>query len=79
MFVGEKLYSTVMIVFFILFLVIFLGSIFDNKSIIVVTTPFLSIISLFIVGVLLIFIYKFIIKKVKKISPLSMRLLYVSF
>lgn len=79
MFVGEKLYSTVMIVFSILFLVIFLGSIFDNKSIIVVTTPFLSIISLFIVGVLLIFIYKFIIKKVKKISPLSMRLLYVSF
>lgn len=79
MFVREKLYSTVMIVFSILFLVIFLGSIFDNKSIIVVTTPFLSIISLFIVGVLLIFIYKFIIKKVKKISPLSMRLLYVSF
>lgn len=77
MFVGKKLYSTVMIVFSILFLVIFLGSIFDNKSIIVVTTPFLSIISLFIVGVLLIFIYKFIIKKVKKISPLSMRLLYV--
>ena len=76
MFVREKLYSTVMIVFSILFLVIFLGSIFDNKSIIVVTTPFLSIISLFIV---LIFIYKFIIKKVKKISPLSMRLLYVSF
>ena len=79
MFVREKLYSTVMIVFSILFLVIFLGSIFDNKSIIVVTTPFLSIISLFIVGVLLIFIYKFIIKKVKKISTLSMRLLYVSF
>lgn len=79
MFVGKKLYSTVMIVFSILFLVIFLSSIFDNKSIIVVTTPFLSIISLFIVGVLLIFIYKFIIKKVKKISPLSMRLLYVSF
>ena len=62
----KKLYNTFMIVFSILFLAIFLGSIFDNKSIIVVTSPFLSIISLFIVGVLLIFIYRFIVKRVKK-------------
>ena len=63
---GKKLYNIFMIIFLITFIIIFLGSIFDNKSLIVVTTPFLSIISLFIVGILLIFIYRFIIKRVKK-------------
>lgn len=63
---GKKLYNIFMIIFLITFIIIFFGSIFDNKSLIVVTTPFLSIISLFIVGILLIFIYRFIIKRVKK-------------
>lgn len=62
----KKLYNIFMIIFPITFIIIFLGTIFDNKSLIVITNPIISIISLIIVGLILTFIYKLIMKKVKE-------------
>ena len=59
----EKLYNIFLIVFSLIFALILVGTIFDNKSLITVS-PITIILSFIIIGLILILIYKFINKKI---------------
>ena len=59
----EKVYNIFLIVFSLIFALILVGTIFDNKSLITVS-PITIILSFIIIGLILILIYKFINKKI---------------
>ena len=61
----NKLYKLFLIVFSLIFSVILVGTIFDNKSLVKTTSPIIIIMSFLIIGTILILLYKFINKKLK--------------
>ena len=62
--VKKKLYNIFLIIFSIVFVIIFIGTIFDNKNISIYTNPIFLIIGFIVTTFLLIFIYKFLNKKI---------------
>lgn len=60
----QKLYNVFLIIFSIIFITIFLGTIFDNKNVSIYTNPIILIICFIITALLLINIYKFLNKKI---------------
>ena len=58
------LYSTFLKVFLIIFIIILFGTIFDNKSLLVVENPIYEILGFIIVTLFFLGIYKFVLKKI---------------
>lgn len=58
------LYSLFLKIFFIVFIIIFIGTIFDNKSIFVVENPIYVIISLILITIFFLIVYKVFLKRV---------------
>lgn len=61
-----KLYKLFLIVFFLFYLLIFLGTIFDNKSLLIIANPLISIMSFISITVFLILVYKKLLKNINE-------------
>ncbi len=73
----NKLYNAFLIVFSIIFSIVFIGTIFDNKSLIGTASPLIVIICFVIIGVILIGIYKLLNKIINEDLSLKKELIIV--
>ena len=72
------LYNVFLKIFFASFIIIFFGTMFDNKSLVVVENPIYEIISFLIITIIFILIYKFALKKIDNKTSLKKEIIIVS-